>query len=127
MREYFFLGAAVAIPLVILGAFLWAFGKAIFSLFTDWRLGKELDELTQQSEARRDEKRRANEQRLDTGCDHDFESGAFGLPPNACRNCGLEKEKSTGPCDHVWRVEQGPVPRSTCEKCGRKYSEIVSS
>ena len=126
MREYFFWGVAICVPLVIIGAFLWAFGKALLSLFSDWKLGRDLDELERHGATRREQQRQANVERLDTGCDHDFESGSFGLPPNVCRSCGLEQEKPTGACDHVWRTEEGSVPRSSCEKCGKKYSQPMS-
>ena len=53
MRQYFFWAMAFLIPAAIIGALLWTFGKAIVTLISDWRLGKELDELEREGESRR--------------------------------------------------------------------------
>ena len=115
---------AIFIPTAIACGLLWSVGKAVLSLFKDWQLGRQLDELERDSAARRTRSQQAAEQRLANGCDHDFETGAHGLPENACRNCGLEKSKPSGLCDHQWRIEDGPVPRSSCQLCGKVYSPV---
>jgi hypothetical protein len=69
----------------------------------------------------REQRRLENEQRLATGCEHDFEAHGLGLPPDVCCKCGMEREKPTGPCDHVWKLSDDGVPGSTCEKCGEKH------
>ena len=125
MKELFFFVAGGIVAVGIVGWALYMVGNALTQVFRDWRLGKELDELESQSSSRRDERRLANEQRLATGCEHDFCSGAVGLPPGVCAKCGMEKDKSTGGCDHVWRVKSGPVPSSACEKCNKLYSPIA--
>ena len=124
MRQYFFWAMAIFIPTAIGCGLLWTVGKAVVSLFKDWRLGKELDQLERESAARRESKRQSREQRLANGCDHDFGAGAHGIPENACSKCGLERDKPAGLCDHVWRIEQGPVLRSACERCGKTYSAM---
>ena len=122
MRQYFLYAIGLLIPLAILGWFLFALGRAFVTLYEDWRMGKEWDELRADSEARRERKPLDNEKRLATGCEHDFESAVFGLPPNVCSKCGLERDKPLGQCDHVWRLGTGPIPASRCEKCGKAYS-----
>jgi hypothetical protein len=122
MRQYFFIGVAVMIPLAILGWFIYALGRGFLSMYEDWKLGKDLDQLQAEAEGRREQKRLENEQRLANGCEHDFDSHIYGLPSGVCGKCGLEREKPTGACDHVWRLQQGAVPSSECEKCGRTYN-----
>lgn len=121
MRQYFLYAAGLLIPLAILGWFLVALGRTFLTLYDDWKMGRELGQLRAESEARRQRRRQENEKRLATGCEHDFGGTVFGLPPNVCRKCGLEREKPLGQCDHVWRLEAGPIPASRCEKCGKTY------
>ena len=124
MRHVFFY-FLVGSLLVALAA--WAFymlGRAFNDLWLDWKLGRELDELQSESASRRQQRHTAGEQRLASGCEHDFNAGAIGLPPNVCAKCGLEKVKPTGLCDHVWRVKPGPVPSSECEHCGKIYHPL---
>jgi len=122
MKQYFLYAIAALIPMAIGGWFLWSLGRAFLTMFEDWRLGKELDELQAQSESRREQERLNNEKRLDNGCEHRFDDQVFGLPRGVCGKCGIEQQKPTGPCDHVWRLEKGAVPSSTCEVCGKKYA-----
>ncbi len=127
MKQIFFYTAG---GLLAVGIAVWAMymiWEAFIQVFNDWRLGRELNELESQSAARREQRRLANEQRLATDCIHDFGGGAVGLPPGVCTKCGLEKEKPTGGCDHVWRVKPGPVPSSVCEKCGKLYNPLATS
>src|SRR5512147_2474841 len=99
MRQYFFYALGILIPVAILGWFLYAVGRALAALYQDWQLGKELDELQAGAEARRRQRLLENQERLATGCDHDFETPVSGLPPGTCRKCGMEREKPTAGCD----------------------------
>ena len=81
-----------------------------------------MDELQSGAEARRRQRLLENQQRLDSGCEHDFETHVSGLPPGTCRKCGVEREKPTAGCDHIWKPVKGAIPSSRCEKCGRTYS-----
>jgi ribosomal protein L32 len=124
MKQIFFYvcGGMLAIAVVFWGLYmLW---DALVEVFSDWRLGRELNQLESESAMRREQRRQLNEKRLANGCEHDFRSGAVGLPPHVCTRCGLEEDKPTGGCDHVWRVKPGPVPSSVCEKCGKVYSPL---
>jgi hypothetical protein len=91
-------------------------------MFQDWQLGREVSQLQSESNARQRRLEQASLVRLDNGCDHDFDTGAYGLPEGVCRKCGLAREKPTGPCDHVWRVKAGAVPGSVCDKCGKTHA-----
>jgi hypothetical protein len=124
MRQLFFyvMGGLVVVSLASWA--LYMLGRAIAQVFGDWRLGRELDELEAQGALRRQQRQHSQEQRLATGCEHNFEAGAIGLPPNVCAKCGLERVKPSGACDHVWRVQAGPVPASQCERCGKIYHPL---
>jgi hypothetical protein len=122
MRQYFFFAILLLVPVAIAAWFLYALGRSFVAMYDDWKLGKELDQLQASSEARRRQRQLDGEQRLATGCEHDFEAHVSGLPPGVCSQCGLEREKPPGPCDHVWRLGEGAIPNSRCEKCGKTYS-----
>jgi hypothetical protein len=124
MKQVFFLTMAGCLVAVVASWALYMLGRAIWQLVSDWRLGRELDELQAQSESRRQQRVQAQAQRLDNGCPHDFETLAVGLPPNVCGRCGLERDRPVGQCDHVWRAQPGPVPCSQCERCGKKYHPL---
>ena len=122
MKEifFYFFGGVLTIAVAVWALYmLW---DAFAQMVKDWRLGRELDQLESEGSARREQRRAANEKRLANNCEHDFVSGAVGLPPGVCAKCGLEKDKPTGGCDHIWRVKQGAVPSSFCEKCGKVYN-----
>jgi hypothetical protein len=106
-----------------LATFLYMVGQSLYSLYSDWRLGKDIESLRAESEAKREAKRLENERRLNNGCQHAFGEGFGGFPPNACPKCGLEKERPAGGCDHVWRRSHEAIPSSCCEKCGKKYQD----
>ncbi|MBC8872072.1 MAG: hypothetical protein H8E44_21790 [Planctomycetes bacterium] len=120
VKQWFLMALIMLVPVGVLVALLYSFGKYLWTLFTDRRLYKDLDELEANAGARREKKKLDNEKRLDNGCDHTF-SGATGFPPNVCPKCGLEKEKPAGLCDHVWRGGEGPAPFSYCEKCNKQH------
>ena len=122
VREYFFTAAAFTIPIAIVLWFLYSVGKALFGIFQDWQLGKELDELQAQSADLSRQRAEASLARLSNGCDHDFETAAHSFPDGVCHKCGIAKERPSGACDHQWQEIPGPVPVSACAKCGKRHS-----
>jgi hypothetical protein len=56
MRKYFYLGVLFFILFALLAAGLYLFGRAIYTLYADWRLGKELDELQAEMRQRRQQR-----------------------------------------------------------------------
>jgi ribosomal protein L32 len=126
MKQLFFYVGGGLIAVAIVAWAVYMVWDAMLQIFRDWRLGRELDQLESEGASRREQRRAANEQRLATGCNHDFAGGAVGLPPGVCAKCGIQKEKPTGGCDHIWRVKSGPVPSSVCEKCGKVYNPLES-
>ena len=124
MKQIFFYVCGGVLAVLLAGWALYMVWDALLQVFNDWRLGRELNQLELESTARREQRRLANEKRLANNCEHDFQSGAVGLPPAVCTKCGLEREKPTGGCDHVWRVKPGAVPSSACEKCGKLYNPM---
>ncbi len=53
MRQVFLLGILFFIVLSLAAAGIYLFGKALYTVYADWRLGKELDELQAEMRARR--------------------------------------------------------------------------
>lgn len=125
MKNAFLLGIILVVPVAVTVALLYSLGRFLWSLYTDARLYRELDQIQSQSEARRETKRLENVKRLDNGCEHSFDSALGGFPPGVCPKCGLGQSRPPGPCDHVWRRKEGPAMASYCQKCGKEYhSEI---
>lgn len=120
VKQWFLLALIMLVPVGVLVALLYSFGKYLWTVITDRGLYKELDELEANADARREKRKLENEKRLDNGCDHTFD-GAIGFPPNVCPKCGVEEEKPAGLCDHVWRRGEGAAPFSYCEKCNKQY------
>jgi hypothetical protein len=120
MKQWFLLLLIALVPVVIMAALLYSFGKFLYSAFDDWRELRQLDEIRTDQKAIREQRDRENLARLDNGCDHAFDEGT-GFPSGVCPKCGLAREKPPGECDHVWRRVDGPVPASSCEKCGRPH------
>jgi len=118
MRKFFFIGILVLGVVAGVAYFIW---KIVSALYEDWSLGKDVHRIKVESAQRRAQRQQEEAARLDNGCAHAFGHALGGFPPNACRKCGLERERPAGPCDHVWRRSNEPVPCSYCEKCGRKY------
>ena len=77
MREMFFIAVGVMVGGAVVGLGLWKVVLALYSLWTDRRLGRELDELREDANRRRQQQSDKNDARLDNGCDHDF-GGGFG-------------------------------------------------
>ena len=118
MRQLFF-GGIVAFG-VIAGIFyvLWTI---VSTLYRDWDMGRDVDQIKAESEKRRRERRSKEEARLDNGCEHDFAEMFGGFPPDTCRKCGMERERPKGQCDHQWEYRTEGVPCSYCKKCGERY------
>lgn len=122
MRQYVLYAMAVIFPVSLTIWFVWLLGKSLLQMYDDWQLEKELVQLAAESEAHREQRRKQNAQRLDNGCEHEFDTVGYGLPAEACCKCGLEREKPQGPCDHIWRTVPGGAPSSRCERCGKRHS-----
>jgi hypothetical protein len=118
MRKFFFLSVVIVGGLSAVAYLAWS---VIATLYRDWQMGKDVDKIKAESEARRKERKEEAVRRLDNGCDHSFGEAFAGFPADACYKCGLERERPTGSCDHVWRLANEPVPCSYCDKCRRKY------
>lgn len=57
MKGMFFIGVLVLIPVIVLGGgFVYLVWRSIYSLYDDWQLGKELEEIREVSRARREER-----------------------------------------------------------------------
>ena len=104
--------------------FLWLVLKAFYSIIVDFQVNRDLDQLADELAAKRRERRERERQRLNNGCDHQFDDALGALPPNVCRKCGIERDPPSGDCDHRWKVQPGIVPESVCAKCGKVYSKI---
>ena len=125
MRQLFFIGILVGSGLALLGYFGWLVLRALYSVFEDWQMGRELNEIEADTAERHKQIATANAARLNNGCDHDFELGPGALPRRVCRKCGLEAEKPTENCDHIWHRSNEDVPISYCEKCGKEISGSI--
>ena len=120
MKQWFMLALIAVIPLAILIGLTYAFVKWVVELVQLWRLGYELDAIREYAQASRARSPETRAARLDNGCTHAFDTGV-GFPPGVCPKCGLEREKPTGFCDHVWRRSEGNAPGCVCETCGKIY------
>lgn len=118
MRKVFFLSILIGGGLAGVAYYLWLVFSA---LYRDWLLGRGVDQIRAESEARREQRRAEAARRLDTGCAHAFSEAFVGLPPHVCHKCGLEQTRPSGPCDHVWKLVPDAAPYSYCEKCGKRY------
>jgi hypothetical protein len=121
MKLSFFTAIALLVPVGLFAAFLYMVGRSVASLYNDWRVGREVEAIRADSEARRARRKIEDAKRLDNGCTHAFGGGLGGFPPDVCPKCGLEREKPVGKCDHVWRRSHEAIPSSFCEKCGKKH------
>lgn len=122
MRQFGLLIIVGALLAGTLGTLMYHFVRSIMTMVEDRKTKKELEQLVQNSETRREEKRRQNKERLDNGCDHLWGAMITGFPTNACRKCGLEQERPQGHCDHEWQIEMASVPYGFCRKCNKRYS-----
>jgi hypothetical protein len=125
MKQYFYYAALILIPLALGGYLLYAFGRNMITILDDWLHGRELVDLRAESEAKRKQRQAEEKARLDNGCEHDFDTPVFGLPPGVCGKCGLAKQRPDGDCDHIWKLaEKGAAADSRCEKCGETFSVL---
>ena len=53
MKEVFFKGLVVALPICIIGGLLYGIFIGFYSLFSDMRLKRELDQIKREAQARR--------------------------------------------------------------------------
>jgi hypothetical protein len=120
MRQWFFFALLVVLPATLLIALLYSFFKYLYTVWEDRRELKELDAIQAACAARRAQDRLENATRLDNGCQHAFDTG-IGFPPGVCPKCGLEAQRPSGVCDHIWRRVETPTATSQCEKCGKTY------
>ena len=120
MKQLFFFAMLLVLPATILIALLYSFGKYLFTLYEDRRELKELDAIQAETAARRERNREGNTQRLNNGCQHEFDTG-FAFPPGVCPKCGIANQKPLGECDHVWRRVESSAAASACVKCGKAY------
>ena len=61
MKEIFFKGVAVALPLVVFGGLAYLVFHGFYSLYCDIQLKRELEEISRESAARRRQERRPQE------------------------------------------------------------------
>ena len=127
MRQTFLmLILAIIIVSMAVGA-IYLVLRSLLDVYDDWQTGKEMKELSQESSDRRGQRQREHEERLQNGCDHQWEGSLVDFPPGACNRCGLEKELPSGSCDHVWKVDMQEQPIVVCESCGKKYQRAVTT
>lgn len=56
MKEIFFKGIAIALPLLLIGGVVYMVFHGFYSLYSDIRLKKELDQISRESAERRKER-----------------------------------------------------------------------
>ena len=61
MKEIFFKGVAVALPVVVLGGLAYLIFHGFYALYSDIQLKRELEKISRESAARRRQKRRPQE------------------------------------------------------------------
>ena len=122
MRGTFFAYLGFALVGLIIAYFVFLVVKSFWTLFSDARTNRELDQLAQEYTERRKARRASESERLNNGCEHVYGHPLSALPDDACCKCGLMKDRPLGNCDHVWRVTSDVVPSSRCERCGETYA-----
>ena len=126
MRDKLFQWIAIV---VVIGAVLYAlfvFIKSMYHWWQDARTTRSLNEMATSFDDKRRADRKAAADRLNNGCEHDYEDLLNAFLPDVCVKCGIAKKRPTGDCDHVWRRISGPIPGSQCEACGEKYGAAAS-
>jgi len=127
MRQQFFLGLFIFLICGGVAYFCWLVLRSFYGMFAEWQSNRDLDDLEIQYQEIRQRRREKELQRLDNGCQHDYEDLLGAFPSGVCNRCGLSREKPTGQCDHVWRRVAGPIPGSRCEQCGETHGVDVAS
>ncbi|MEE3368541.1 MAG: hypothetical protein VX346_04265 [Planctomycetota bacterium] len=120
MRNIILLSILAGAGLALVAYFVWLVIRALYEVYRSWRLGQELVALQSEVTDWRTRRATANQERLNTGCKHQFEDGPGALYRRVCRHCGLEAERTSEECDHRWRQLASPIPRSTCDACGQE-------
>ena len=54
MKQYFLYAMAVLIPAGLAGWFFWMLGKSFWTMYQDWKLGHELDQIQADQAKRRE-------------------------------------------------------------------------
>jgi len=127
MRQTFLLLiVAIVVVSLAVGA-IYLVLRSLLDVYDDWQIGKEMKELEGESSDRREQRQHEHEERLQNGCDHQWEGSLVDFPPGACNRCGLEKELPNGSCDHVWKVDMQEQPIAVCEGCGKKYQRAATT
>lgn len=126
MREKLFQWIFIVVIVGAVVYFLFVFSKSMLHWWQDWRTTKSLNEMASSF----DDKRRADRQkaadRLNNGCDHDYDDLLNAFPADVCVKCGLAKLTPPGECDHVWRRVPGAIPGSACESCGKAHGAAAA-
>lgn len=125
MRGQFFAYLGLGLLALILIYCVWLVLRACWSVIADALENREMDQLANEYLARREVRRREEEQRLNNGCEHEYGHFLGALPDDVCGKCGLARERPLGPCDHVWRIVPGVIPESECELCHKKYGSMI--
>ncbi len=121
MRETFFLIVGAMAVVGGAGLFAWLVIRALYTMYADHRLDKQLTNLHEETQDLRIQREKENQARLDNGCDHNFGGGHGEFAANVCIKCGLERERPKGNCDHTWKRVDGNVLFSRCELCDKEY------
>ncbi len=62
MRQFFFIAILFFVLFSLGGAGIYLLGKALYTVYSDWRLGKELDELQAEMRDRRQRRQAEGEE-----------------------------------------------------------------
>ena len=125
MRNIILLSILAGAGLALEGYFVWLVIRALYEVYGSWRLGLEIHALESEVADWKTRRAEANQERLDNGCDHQFQRGPGALSRRVCRLCGLEAERTSEVCDHLWRHIIGPIPRSACDICGQEIEGFL--
>ena len=125
MRNIILLSILAGAGVALIGYFVWLVIRALYEVYRNWRLGHELAALQSEVTDWRARRAHANRDRLNTGCDHQFEDGPGSTFRRVCRHCGLEAERTSEVCDHHWRQLDSPIPRSSCDACGQEIEGFL--
>lgn len=125
MRNIILLSILAGAGLALVGYFVWLVIRSLYEVYRSWRLGRELVALQAEVTDWRTRRASANQERLNTGCAHQFEHGLGSVSRRVCRRCGLEAESTSKVCDHRWRHLESPIPRSTCDACGQEIEGFL--
>ena len=125
MRNIILLSILAGTGVALTGYFVWLVLRAVYQVYRDWRLGHELAALQSEVTDWRARRAHANRERLNTGCNYQFEDGPGSTFRRVCRHCGLEAERTSEVCDHHWRQLDSPIPRSSCDACGQEIEGFL--